>query len=254
MVVSALLAEFGSLWGSGIFGGQGVQDQAGGALSATATMIAPAGPAFSIWPVIYLGLLVYAGWQALPAQRVAPRHRAIGWWAAASMLLNAAWLLVVRAGWLWVSVLVIVLLALVLGIILRRCTDLAPSGTVDAVIVDGTFGLYLGWVSVATCANVTAALKTAGLDPGPTWTWIAAVAVLVLAASLALILARVGRGNLGVGLAMAWGLGWIAYGRAAGEPRSAVVAVVAAFAALAALAVAIWFFARRVHPSTGHRS
>ena len=63
-----------------------------------------------------------------------------------------------------------------------------------------------------------------------------------------------GLSNLGVGLAMAWGLGWIAYGRAAGEPRSAVVAVVATFAALAALAVAIWFFARRVHPSTGHRS
>jgi hypothetical protein len=203
-------------------------------------MIAPAGPAFSIWPVIYLGLLVYACWQALPAQRGAMRHRAIGWWAAASMVLNAAWLLVVRAGWLWISVLVIGVLAVILGVILRRCTDLAPGGAADAVIVDGTFGLYLGWVSVATCANVTAALKAAGVDPGPTWTQIAAVAVLVLATVLALIFARASRGNLGVALAMGWGLGWIAFGRVAGEPRSTAVAVVAAVAALVALAAAVW--------------
>ena len=245
VLTSVVLCVVGSLWGSGVFGGPSVEDQAGGALAGDATLLAPAGPAFFIWSVIYLGLLVYAGWQALPAQRSAPRHRAIGWWAAGSMLLNAAWLLVVRAGWLWLSVLVIGVLAVVLGIILRRCTDQRPIGIADGVIVDGTFGMYLGWVSVATCANVTAALKTVGVDPDPALAQLAAVVVLAVAAALALVLARVGRGNLGVGLAMAWGLGWIAYGRAAGEPSSAIVAVAAILAAVVAVVAALWYSTRR---------
>ena len=33
------------------------------------TLLTPAGNAFSIWGVIFLTLLLYAGWQLLPAQR-----------------------------------------------------------------------------------------------------------------------------------------------------------------------------------------
>jgi len=141
-----------------------VQQAAGGSLAADATYIAPAVPAFSSWTPIYLGLGAYTIWQWFPAPATA-RQRAIGWLAAATMALNALWLLVVREGWLWVSVAVIVLLALTLGLLLRRLTDLPPASRVDRVVTDGTFGLYLGWVSVATCANIAATLLDAGLGP-----------------------------------------------------------------------------------------
>ena len=86
----------------------GVEESAGGALSAEATRLAPAGPAFSIWSVIYLGLAAYTIWQWLPSS-VTERTRSTGWLAAVSMLLNAGWLLVTQQGWIWVSVVVNVL-------------------------------------------------------------------------------------------------------------------------------------------------
>jgi hypothetical protein len=79
VLLSALLAVAGAFVGSGAAGGTPIQDAAGGALSADATPIAPAGPAFSIWSVIYVGLLGYAIWQLLPAQKTSPRQRRLGW-------------------------------------------------------------------------------------------------------------------------------------------------------------------------------
>ncbi len=52
----------------------------------------PAGYVFSIWGVIYLGLVAFAVFQALPAQRRNPRLRATGWWIALGGLANSAWI------------------------------------------------------------------------------------------------------------------------------------------------------------------
>ena len=46
--------------GSGLLGGTSVQDLQGGALGADGSFLAPASPAFSIWSLIYLLLIVYA--------------------------------------------------------------------------------------------------------------------------------------------------------------------------------------------------
>ena len=103
------------LLGVGVIGTR-VEESSGGALAADATLIAPAGPAFSIWTPIYLGLAAYTVWQWLPDQATDRRHRAIGWLAAASMVLNALWLLVTQQGWLWASVGVIAALVVTLGV------------------------------------------------------------------------------------------------------------------------------------------
>jgi hypothetical protein len=235
VTISEVLCVLGTLVGVGALGGTRVEESSGGALAADATLLAPAGPAFSIWSAIYLGLAAYTVWQWLPDQATDPRHRRIGWLAAASMLLNAAWLLVTQQGWIWVSVLVIAALAVVLGVLVRRLTERPSYGLAEAVIVDGTFGAYLGWVCVATCANVTAALVSSGVDPGKPVSELAAVAVLALAAGVAVLLARRLGGRYAVALAIAWGLVWIAVGRATDEPRSSLTA----WAAIAAAAVAV---------------
>ena len=115
---AAVFMIFGTLLGIGVIGTR-VEESSGGSLSATATLLAPAGPAFSIWTVIYVGLVAYTVYQWLPVRASSARLRAIGWPAAASMVLNAAWLLVTQAGWLWVSVVVIVALAVTLGLLVR---------------------------------------------------------------------------------------------------------------------------------------
>lgn len=49
----------------------------------------PAGYVFSIWGLIYLGLIAFAIFQALPSQRENPRLRATGWWISLGGLANS---------------------------------------------------------------------------------------------------------------------------------------------------------------------
>lgn len=250
VLVLALLAIVGATIGSGAFGGTPIAEAADGALSATATPVAPASTAFSIWSVIYLGLVAYAIWQLLPAQREDDRQRRTGWLAAASMVLNAAWIFVVQAGILWLSVVVIVALLAVLVRILVLCLATPPRSTLERVVVDGTFGLYLGWVTIATIANTAAALRSADvgeLGLGATgWS----VVLLLAAAVIGLGYALFTGGRLSVALALAWGLAWVAVGRTSGEPQNSTVAVVAAVAAAVTLVSAVVVAARRRTSST----
>ena len=234
VTVAEVFCVVGTLVGVGVLGTR-VEESAGGALAADATLLAPSGPAFVIWTPVYLGLAAYTVWQWLPEQTTDRRHRAIGWPAAASMVLNALWLLVTQQGWIWASVVVIAALVAVLGVLVRRLTENASYGTAETVIVDGTFGLYLGWVCVATCANVAAAFVASGVDPGPVVAQALAVVVLAVAAWVGAELARRLGGRWAVAAAMAWGLGWIAVGRVSDEPRSAVVGLAAVVAALVVL-------------------
>lgn len=242
--VAVTLAEVacivGTLVGVGVIGTR-VEESSGGRLAGDATLIAPATPAFSIWSVIYLGLAAYTVWQWLPSKATDPRARATGWLAAASMVLNAAWLLVTQAGWLWVSVAVIAALVIVVARLVDRLGTLpgASGSPVERLILDGTFGLYLGWVAVATCANVAATLVGSGFAPPSTVAQGMSVVVLAVAAGIGVFLARRLGARYAVALAMAWGLGWIAVGRSMAEPRSLVVASAAAAAAVVVLVAAV---------------
>lgn len=238
---SAVIAIIGSFVGSGAAGGTPIQDAAGGALAANATLIAPAGPAFAIWAPIYLGLVAYAVWQFLPRQSGAERHRRIGYWVAASLLLNAAWILSIQFDLLGLSVPIIVIL---LAVLLRLFLDtraLRPTGRWDALITDGTLGLYLGWVAIATAANVTAYLVAVGFSgfgiPPEVWS----VTVIVVAAAAGVVLAVRGQGRIAPALALSWGLAWVAFGRLSGAPASTVTGVAAIVAVVVVLGAAILF-------------
>ena len=234
VTLAEVLCIYGTLLGVGVIGTR-VEESSGGALAADATLLAPATPAFSIWSVIYLGLAAYTIWQWLPANATSPRARATGWLIAVSMLLNAGWLLVTQQGWIWASVVIIVALALTLGVILARLTAIppAPTGrTIERVIVDGTMGLYLGWVAVATCANITAALVATGVELAAPGADIVAVIVLAVAAGLGVLFARRLGGRYAVAAAMAWGLVWIAVGRTTDAPVSRLVTIGAVTAAV----------------------
>ncbi|MEE1618572.1 tryptophan-rich sensory protein [Brachybacterium sp. J153] len=242
-------AMLGTAVGVGVLGGDPIDEAAGGLLSADATHLAPAAPAFRIWSVIYAGLAAYTLWQ----WRDARDPRRIAALAIASLLLNAAWILVVQAGWVWVSVLVILALLAVLAVLFRRLVLRPAQGVLERVVVDGTFGLYLGWVSVATCANIAAALAGAGVDgfgvPG-----VLAIAVILVVGVIALALigvgrSRTGRAPLAAPAAMVWGLAWIAVGRATDAPHAPAVAAVAAVVAALIAAAAVVQAVRRPDPS-----
>ncbi|MCK9794941.1 tryptophan-rich sensory protein [Isoptericola sp. 4D.3] len=239
VAVGAALAVAGAAVGSGAAGGQRIAEAADGALSADATVVAPGTTAFTVWSVIYAGLVLFAVVQALPGRAADPRLRAVGWWVLASMLLNALWIGVVQAGWLWASVAVIACLVVVLCVVLLRLVRLPASGVLDVVATEVTTGLYLGWVCVATLANVAAALaasEVGDLGLGPTGWGVALAAVAALVVIGVSFRAAVRPAlAIAVGLAAGWGLAWIAVARTQGPLVDRTVAVAAGVAAVVAV-------------------
>ena len=239
VLVGALLATFAGYWGSGAGGGASQQEVGDGALAADATPVAPGEPAFGIWSVIYLGLVAYAVWQALPLQRTDARQRRTGWLVLASMVLNAAWIAVVQADLLVVSVAVIVVLLAVLLLVVARLGEREPRGAVEALVVDGTLGLYLGWVTVATVANTFAVAVAGGYDATSPGADVWAVAGLAAAGSAGVAYAAWTRGRVAIGAAIVWGLVWVVVARTTGEPRSTAAAVSAGVAAVVVAAATV---------------
>ena len=151
----------------------------------------PAGLTFAVWGPIFLGLLVFAVYQALPAQR-GPRLDRLFWPFLLSNLLNVAWLLAFQS--LHFGASVIIMLALLATLIWLYLTvrGLPPQGAERWTLALPT-SLYIGWISVATIANVTAYLVSVGVTAGalglsaPVWS---AVLVVIAAAIGVFFLAR----------------------------------------------------------------
>jgi len=119
----------------------------------------PAGYVFSIWGLIYLGLIVYGVFQALPAQRQNPRLRASGWWIALSGLANSAWIFLWHyEQFPWTLVAMLLLLATLIITYLQLGIGKTTVTTAEKWLVRLPFSIYLGWITVATVANVTSLL------------------------------------------------------------------------------------------------
>ncbi|MHA7287588.1 tryptophan-rich sensory protein [Arthrobacter sp. MDT3-44] len=231
VTLSAAACILGSAAGVGAFGGPSIRDAAGGLFAPDATLLAPSSSAFSIWSVIYAGLMAYTTFQWLPSQRMSERQRRLGWAVAASMLLNLAWILSAQANRLALSLLVILLLLVALVSAVRTLNDHPTETRLEGALVDTPIGLYLGWVLVAAAANAAAFLTDRNTDlfgwKGSTWAILGILAVLLTAA----VICSTDRGRLSVAAAASWGLLWIAVERVLGEP----FAVDIAFAAVAAI-------------------
>lgn len=238
-------AVVGAVFGSGLLGGTSIADAAGGAFAADATVLAPAGAAFAIWSVIYLGLVGYALWQLVPAQAAKPIHRTVGYGVAASALLNAVWIVCIQA-WRTAEsfVIIVILLGVLLVTFVRVCRRPRRGTVAEIVLVDGTIGLYLGWVVVAACANLAAWMGAVGMTAWTQAPGAPGVIALIVAGLIAAFTAwRGGRWAPAVG--SAWGLAWIAVGRWSGDPEAPVVASTAVVLAVIVLAVTAWRFRAR---------
>jgi hypothetical protein len=119
----------------------------------------PAGYVFSIWGLIYLGLLAYAIYQVLPIEKENPRLQKTGWLFVLSSLANIAWL------FLWhyevFSLTIFAMLALLVCLILiylRLEVGRSEVSLGEKWFVRVPFSIYLGWITVATIANMTSLL------------------------------------------------------------------------------------------------
>ncbi|QNO38898.1 tryptophan-rich sensory protein [Protaetiibacter sp. SSC-01] len=241
VISAAAFMIIAALVGTGIFGGTPVEDLQDGKLSAEYSFLAPAQQAFSIWSVIYVGLLAYTVRQALPGQRASERQRALGWWIALSMVLNGLWLVFAQFTTLLLTVIGIVALLVVLCIIFRIAvgTREAGGGVLDSLLIDGANGLHLGWVTLATVANTTAFLTDIAPDAWGDAATPVGIVVLVVVGLIGVAIASFSRGRVAPALALTWGLSWLAVGRLAGEPESTGIGITAIVIAVVVLLSAI---------------
>jgi hypothetical protein len=146
----------------------------------------PAGYVFSIWGIIYIGLIAYAIYQALPAQKDNPRMQATGWWVVLGGLANSIWI------FLWhyqqfVATLgaMLILLATLIAVYLRLRVGQKKVSTAETWMARVPFSIYLGWITVATVANISDVLDFVGWNrfglSEATWMVIILGAVLVIA-------------------------------------------------------------------------
>jgi benzodiazapine receptor len=119
----------------------------------------PAGYVFSIWGLIYVGLIAFAVFQALPAQRDNPRLRRVAYLFTASCLANIAWLFLWHYEQFPLTLLaMLALLASLILIYLRLEIGRAVVTNAELWLLHITFSVYLGWITVATIANATSLL------------------------------------------------------------------------------------------------
>lgn len=124
--------------------------------------ITPPGYVFSIWSLIYAGLIAYAVYQALPAQRHNARLRAIAAPFLLSCAANIAWLFLWHYNYTALTIVaMLALLGSLLAIYARLRRGPAPD-VAERWLVHVPFSIYMGWITVATIVNATVVLYDAG--------------------------------------------------------------------------------------------
>ncbi|MFN0036775.1 MAG: hypothetical protein ACKVUS_17055 [Saprospiraceae bacterium] len=207
-------------------------------------LFTPAGLTFSIWGVIYAWLAVFVGFQIVAlfrpsvAARVEPIVDKIGWFFLLTCIFNVSWMF----AWHWEQVTLSVLIMAGFLITLLQMNRAIGTGHFKANswekwLAHFPFGIYQGWITVATIANVTTLLVNNGWRGGGFGEAMWAIAMVAVGAAAAIfILFR--QNNIGHGLAVAWALLGIYLKRNdAGGVGSETVAVAALVAMVAVLAV-----------------
>jgi benzodiazapine receptor len=173
---------------------------------ANPTLITPAGYVFSIWGVIYMLLGVFVVYQALPSQQGKEYQSKIGWLFVLSSLINIGWLFLWQFEYLSLSVvLMFLLLATLISIYVRLRIGKSAVSLRVRLAVQLPFSVYLGWITIASIANVAATLVSIGWDgfgiSPETW------AILVVAVALIItILMLFTRKDVAYSLVIIWAL------------------------------------------------
>lgn len=173
-------------------------------------LFVPAGITFSIWGIIYLLLFIFCVKQSKNffSQTPDPSTNAlvdkIGLRFVVSCILNSLWILYWHYEHLFFSVIIMLSLLIILLDIARRINFLSKNTEIHIPIVaKASFGMYLGWICIATIANITAVLVFFGWDAfGQSETFWTCLMVIIGALVVSFTLAKVN--NAFIGAAVLW--------------------------------------------------
>lgn len=187
----------------------------------------PAGFTFSIWGVIYLGLVAFSLWQFTGEGARSPRTAAVRGAYVFSGAANVAWLVFWHHEQFGLALGVMFLLGLALTAIHSVLAMCPAAGHREWWCVDAPFSLYLGWITVAMLANLTVVLASTGLLPPAMAEGVVPFVMLAAATSIGVLMAWCRRDAVFVAA-----LAWAAFGIAAKPGQRLSLQVAAAVAAV----------------------
>jgi hypothetical protein len=194
---------------------------------------APAGYVFSIWGIIYVLLGIFVVFQALPSEKGKDYKRRIGWLFVLSSIFNIVWLFLWQFEYLGLSViLMFLLLASLISIYLRLDIGKTEVGFREKIAVHVPFSTYLGWITIASIANIAVTLVSVNWDGFGIIPEIWANLIIIVALLITIqVLAT--RKDVAYGLVIVWALIGIAAGQSGNQnivtlaQASAVIVLIA---------------------------
>lgn len=202
--------------------------------------VIPAGYVFAIWGLIYVLLGTFTVWQALPRNREDETLRSLGYLPALSGVFNTAWIVLFQYEvWALTVPVMIALLVTLIAVHLRLWAHRGELHGTRYWTVRAPWSVYLGWITVATIANVAqagSALGFTGFGIDPALIGAAVLVVGLVIASTFVIRYR----DVAYGLVIVWAYA----GVAVKEQDTMVVALAAALGALVVAALTVMAFTR----------
>ena len=129
------------------------------------SLFTPASFTFSIWGVIYLALTAFVIYQALPAQRNNALVARVSKLFILSCFANIFWLIVWHYNFLVLSVIIMLaILAILIAIYRALGITNTQASWKHRLFLQLPFSLYLGWITVATVANISILQNGMGWD------------------------------------------------------------------------------------------
>jgi len=175
-------------------------------------LFTPAGYVFSIWSVIYILLFLFSVYQALQSQKDRSFLKKISIYFLLSCMANITWIFLWHYEYIVLSVvpmfaLLVSLIMIYLRLDIGRYQQVSRE---EKLYVHLPFSVYLGWITVATIANIAAALVSIGWNgfgiSDITWTMMMIVIATLLTVTIILT-----RRDIGYGLVIIWALGGIIF-------------------------------------------
>ena len=184
-------------------------------------LFVPAGVTFSVWGLIYLLLLIFVVTQTVAAfSEKASKYLLsplASWAFALTCVLNSLWIITWHYQMVFLSVVVMLLFLATLIYLVKRMDSERIENFWSRFAVKLPFSIYLGWISVATIANITALLVHWNWNgfgiPENIWTIIMIGAGTFLAATMMLK-----RADIFYALVVIWAFYGIIIKREASEP------------------------------------
>ena len=155
-------------------------------------LFTPAGYAFAIWGIIFIALLIFAGYQIYRTFVRKQTFKFIsqsGLWFAVANVANGLWVVMWLNDYTLVSVVImLVILFSLIKIVVN--TNMERWRAPGKTIVFGWWpiSVYAGWITVATIANITAYLSKIGWNGGFLSPIDWAIVMIVIATLLNLLL------------------------------------------------------------------